>query len=245
MVKRTTGSQYMLLAQNLIGKIDSGVYPPGALLPTERELGEQFDVSRITVRGALRELETKGLVSRRAGIGTLVEAPREQHAFTHHGASVDEVLLFTRGVPVRVLGREEIIARGDLAARLNLPEGQRFVRIEAVRQKRGMPPLVYSNHYVPALLASGNEQLEGLQLSIAQWIADSHGDQVTTIKQQFSAVTLRKAEAGHLQVKPGSPSLQSTRWYFGKRNSLMLASVSLFPGNQYTFQSTLRRQSSS
>jgi DNA-binding GntR family transcriptional regulator len=241
MGKRTAGSQYMLLANNLIEKIGSGVYPPGSLLPSETELCGQFNVSRITVRSALKELETKGLVSRRAGIGTRVEAPREQPAFTHLGASVDDVLRFTKGVPVKVLSRGEVIADAGLARELELPEGQRFVRFETVRQKRGCPPLVYSEHFVPALLAPSSDELDGLQVSIAQWLADRHGDQVFTISQQFAAVTLRKAEAEHLQVSRGAPALRSARWYFGRNDILLLASVSLFPGSQYTFKSMLRR----
>lgn len=49
-----------------------GSFLPGQKLPTERELAEQFDVSRPSVREALQKLEVKGLVSRKQGGGTFV-----------------------------------------------------------------------------------------------------------------------------------------------------------------------------
>lgn len=244
MATRGTGPRYRMLAEHLIGRIESGELPPGSLLPSELELCDQFDVSRITVRGALQQLESRGLVSRRAGVGTRVEKPREQPAFTHLGQNVDEVLSFTKGIPVRVLHREESTVSGDLARELQLPPGQRFVHFEVKRQKRGSRPVVYSHHYVPALLAPSAAVLEGVRISIAQWLAQRHGEPIEVIRQHIAAVTLDEAAAQHLGVKAGAPALKSTRWYLGKDERLLLASVSLFPGDQYTFESTLRRSAS-
>jgi GntR family transcriptional regulator len=48
----------------------------GAVLPTERELCERFDVSRATVRQAVGELVLEGKLSRRQGSGTYVAGPK-------------------------------------------------------------------------------------------------------------------------------------------------------------------------
>ena len=52
--------------------IEAGRFLPGERLPTDAELGTRFDVSRLTVIRALRELEGQGLVQRKAGSGTYV-----------------------------------------------------------------------------------------------------------------------------------------------------------------------------
>lgn len=241
MAKRTTGTQYMLLANNLLQRIDAGEFPPGALLPSELELCEQFNVSRITVRSALKELETRGMVSRRPGIGTRVDRKAQEQAFSHLGANVDDVLRFTKGMPVRVLAARELTLGAPLSQELALAPGQRLVHFEATRGLPGSDPTVYSNHYVPALLAPSREELEGLQESIAQWLADRHGDEVMTIRQKISAVALTRSQAAHLNQKAGSPALKSTRWYHGRDERLILVSVSLFASTGYTFESTLRR----
>src|ERR671927_1736990 len=57
--------------------IRDGHLTAGDRLPSERELGERFGVSRVTVREALRGLEAQGLVAIRVGAhgGAFVTAP--------------------------------------------------------------------------------------------------------------------------------------------------------------------------
>ncbi|MGV3552087.1 FadR/GntR family transcriptional regulator [Rhizobium sp.] len=56
------------LGRSIIG----GAYPPGAILPNEAEICEQFDVGRSAVREAVKMLAAKGLVDSRPGRGTQV-----------------------------------------------------------------------------------------------------------------------------------------------------------------------------
>lgn len=59
------------LARSIIG----GALPPGAALPSETELAQQFNVSRTVIREAARILVAKGLVSVKHGCGMSIEAP--------------------------------------------------------------------------------------------------------------------------------------------------------------------------
>ena len=67
---------YGQLVDSLREKIETE-YEPGDLLPSERELSEDYCISRTTVRLALKELETLGFIKRRHGKGTFV-ADRSQ-----------------------------------------------------------------------------------------------------------------------------------------------------------------------
>ena len=60
----------------LVNQITGGRMRAGARLPSEADLVRRFGASRITVGRALRDLQTAGLVERRAGSGTFVRAPR-------------------------------------------------------------------------------------------------------------------------------------------------------------------------
>lgn len=74
-----------VLAERLRQEILSDAYPPGASLPTERELVSATGLSRGSVREALRMLEAQGLVSTRAGRygGTTVSQPTDDHLANH------------------------------------------------------------------------------------------------------------------------------------------------------------------
>ncbi len=62
------------LADRLRAKIEEGVYPPGAWLPSERELAEEHQVDRSTVRRALGILAARQLAILTAGTGAQVPA---------------------------------------------------------------------------------------------------------------------------------------------------------------------------
>jgi GntR family transcriptional regulator of arabinose operon len=64
--------RYQSIRESIRKDIDEGRYAAGVRLPSDGELGRQFDVSRLTVIRALRDLEQQGLVQRRAGSGTYV-----------------------------------------------------------------------------------------------------------------------------------------------------------------------------
>lgn len=66
---------YELVAERLIARIGEGL-APGASLPPERELMQQFAVGRSSVREALRMLESRGLIESRGSGTFVVAAPR-------------------------------------------------------------------------------------------------------------------------------------------------------------------------
>jgi GntR family histidine utilization transcriptional repressor len=61
---------YAKVKQHLMHGLESGQWPPGALMPSEAALVAEFGVSRMTVSRALRELQAEGLVQRSQGLGT-------------------------------------------------------------------------------------------------------------------------------------------------------------------------------
>lgn len=65
---------------NIERMILDGTLAPGERLPSERELAEHLSVSRVSVRQALHELETRGMIDRKPGRGTIVLAPGDRAA---------------------------------------------------------------------------------------------------------------------------------------------------------------------
>jgi GntR family transcriptional regulator of arabinose operon len=75
--------KYTQIAEALRAQIASLAYSPGGRLPSDAELSKQFSSSRLTVIRALRQLESEGLVQRKAGSGTYVGLARHNtpHSF--------------------------------------------------------------------------------------------------------------------------------------------------------------------
>ncbi len=69
---------YKSIYDDLKGKIQNNYYKEGVVLPTELELIDKYQVSRITMRRALSDLEHDGLIKRIRGKGTVV-LPKKKH----------------------------------------------------------------------------------------------------------------------------------------------------------------------
>src|SRR5262249_22957075 len=77
---------YTQLAQDIQRRIRSGALPPGARLPTVRELARQLGVTRLTVHSAYSELQADGWVEATVGRGTCVAPQMERAAvIPEHG----------------------------------------------------------------------------------------------------------------------------------------------------------------
>lgn len=70
------------LKKELYEKIRNKEWMPGHMIPSERELCEEYSVSRITVREALKELVQAGYLVRKQGKGTFVAVPTVEHTMT-------------------------------------------------------------------------------------------------------------------------------------------------------------------
>src|SRR5262249_61505306 len=68
--------RYRRVQESLADEIRRGGRPPGSLLPPERGLAEHFGVSRVTLRRALTELESSGLIARISPRGWAVAGSR-------------------------------------------------------------------------------------------------------------------------------------------------------------------------
>ena len=67
---------YRQVMDSLSADIENGTYPVGARIPSETELSDIYGMSRITVRRAVTELSSEGILTKKQGKGTFVNAPK-------------------------------------------------------------------------------------------------------------------------------------------------------------------------
>lgn len=73
-----------MIESHITDLILKGEIPPGERLPTEKEIGEQFGVSLVTVREALKGLEVSGFIEKKKGKGGGVFAIEPKSEFVKH-----------------------------------------------------------------------------------------------------------------------------------------------------------------
>src|ERR1700744_3263278 len=142
---------YARIEETIATEIAQGEYRPGEQLPTEDELLQRFQVSRITVRRAIQNLVSRGLLEIRRGLGTFVLSPRIEAELTKLTGFVEDMKSVGRKATARVISQDVIAASARVAERLQLAKGTRVMQIKRVRLADG-GPLSFDETYLPLLL---------------------------------------------------------------------------------------------
>jgi GntR family transcriptional regulator len=209
---------YFQLKQLIRDEINGERWLPGERIPSEHALCDHFAVSRTTVRQALAELESEGLLVKERGRGTFVAEPRSSSWFlqSSHGFH-DEATRAGRQVTSRVLRRElEPLPQWATRA-LDLPAGTPGVTLERLRSVDGELVMYVESHLIEELAEVVLEtELEAGSLygALAQ-----RGVEVCGGRRVVEATTARDELAALLEIEPGAAVLQvqAVSWDAGLR----------------------------
>src|SRR5690606_34383174 len=106
-----------------------GILRPGDQLPPERELVEQMQVSRMTLRQALTRLVDRGMLDRQRGRGTFVRAPKLVHSLSRLTGLHTELISQGIAPTAHLLTSEALPAPAPVANLLELEVGDLVYRI--------------------------------------------------------------------------------------------------------------------
>jgi GntR family transcriptional repressor for pyruvate dehydrogenase complex len=132
---------------------------PGDMLPSERELAEQFSVSRSSIRDAIRRLELVGLVEPRQGSGTVVrEVSADSIINPLTNVLVQKRKLVVELLDVRKMLEPPLAARAAThASAADIAEMEDILRRQDERQRRGENAIEEDNEFHYAIsMASDN-----------------------------------------------------------------------------------------
>jgi GntR family transcriptional regulator len=223
-------------------RIDRGELPAGTRLPSEPDLAAELQVSRATLREALRAMEIEGLLRRRQGSGTFVaEQPRMTNSLDINFGVTDAI---------RAAGMRAGIAHGrhwvepaaaSEAALLGLEPGQDVLIVERVRTAEGKP-VVLSRDVLPSSLVDehGEAAEEMLHRSIYEVLERDLGVVIHHGVARFRPVRADHAVAGRLGVPRGELLLYLWQVDYGEDGAAVLSSHEFHLADAFDF-SVVRR----
>jgi len=229
---------YHQLELQLRAAIESGKYLPGHRLPTEGELQRAYEVSRVTVRTALKRLEEDGLISTIRGSGTFVtNQARDDGMIERHSSRLfgfEEDLVRQGGLPaIEVLSVEMYPAPVRIAALLELETGTEVTRIRRAGSVGGEPLWLESRWLHPEFSqALATDDLHSASLTALY--ETKAGLHIESSRIRISAGSATREQARYLQIDPGEPVLiNEYAVYAGGRT--VDATRSIFRSDRYAF----------
>lgn len=244
-VARGSTPLFRRIAEALADAIGRGDYPVGAQLPPEFTLMRMFAASRFTVREALGELRSAGLISSRRGSGSVVlRQVAQETAFGESYRSIDDFLAGVAEAPLQVESITDIVADAALASDLGCDEGRQFLLVRGIRQQRSeldQPPLAMVFAYIGAIYGAIRPHVFTLSESIAATMEKQLGVRVQRIVQELEPIVLDAEAAAPLAAPIGGAAMLVRRWYYLDTDELLLASRSIYPQGRQVYRTELQR----
>jgi GntR family transcriptional regulator len=235
--------RYLEIKAALVADIKAGKFKVGSLLPTEHELCQRFDVSRFTVRQALKGLQDARLIERRSGVGSLVIASEPQETFVHSLTSLTELLRYPNETYRRDISRQLIKASPEQAHLLLCSPGEKWMRVQGVRIARGSRlPFSWVDIFLRPQFRRVFDLPNPKGEPVYRQIERQLDYPIKRAHVEIFAGQITSELSEPMQIEEGTPALNIIRRYSGKDGAIFLVTYTVHPANRFVFTMDLERE---
>ena len=193
----------------LHGRITDGLYAPGEKIPSEQDLTEEFGISRGTVRSALANLASKGLIVRKQGDGTYVPENREEgNSFMHAIWEFTRLIEESGRVP-SISARQMIVRKANQleAETLNIKEDTEVLQVERIFLA-DQTPIIFSRNISPLSFFSVQPDQMDAALGIHEFLEKYSGREIASVDVNIQPILPDEKTRKALLIKDGRPLLR-------------------------------------
>ena len=224
---------YKQLKDLLLSDIKEGRLKVNQRIPTELELSQQFQISRMTVRKALAELVDEGVLAKKQGKGTFVQ----EEKMTEDLSSPNSFTNLCRRNGKEPGGRTLKFTLQEARERdrrvLQLGDTEQVIRVERVWTADNVPVML-ENLYFPGHLK--NILTENLNdVSLYQILREKYGLHSGNSVMEISVCEATPEEASVLEIKTGKPCLLMEEIVYDQYNKPLHRTKSVLRGDKFKY----------
>ncbi len=227
---------YLQVKDFIARRIQEGVWRAGDRLPSENDLVNQFNVSRMTVNRALRELVDQGRIVRVAGVGSFVAEDKPQSTLLQIANLASEIRQRGHDYHCDVLCVERVSASLEVAASLDLHTGESVFHSLCIHRENGLPVQLEDRHVHPGQVPLFIQQDFSQQQPSEYLVRNVPFDQIEHV---VDAVMPTPEQAALLEMNLGEPCLLLTRRTWSRGVPITLVRC-LHPASRYRLGSRFR-----
>ncbi|HEX7041425.1 MAG TPA: GntR family transcriptional regulator [Trueperaceae bacterium] len=231
---------YLRLKNDLKDEIAAGVYGPNDRLPSQRQLGQRYGLSHMTVRRAINELVREGVIYARQGQGLYVADTKQEAERGPLVSFTEDMALRGMRASSRVLEKRIVNATTMLASTLQVVVGQPLVCLRRLRLADN-EPMAIQTAYLPSALCPGLLQLDLEDASLYELLRSKYGLRIADSQSAAGADITTEEEARLLGVTHPAPLLVTEQITYLDTGAPIEFVRSLYRGDRYQLQ-VARRQ---
>lgn len=208
------GFKYTQLYEILVEKITSGEWKPNDCMPTEHELCQRYNLSRITVRDALNLLAKDGYIYRKQGKGTFVAIRPIEQKLTKLYSLRENIEAKGMVSYNRILSFKQIAAAGKVQDTLQLADGESVYELIRCLYAENTPYAVETTYIPVSLYPEMTAELirsNGLYKTM-----QSFNRIPERAIETLTAVPISREDALLLNVKPRDTAIRISRTTFSQ-----------------------------
>lgn len=233
---------YQRISNDLRGLITSGELAPGAFLPSQQELQDQYGVSRMTARQAINALVNEGLVTAHQGKGVLVR-DRQHMVYRpqaeHEPRISDEMDRFMSQLakdgrqPAQTIDVSVVNAPSLVARRLDIEPGAPVVVRKRVRSIDDEPFNINDTYY-PYELAQGTEIMSPADIPRgSNFVLADHGYAEVRAVDEIYVRMPDPEEIQRLRLSPGTPVAAHYVTGYTAKDEPIRCDLFILPGDRH------------
>ncbi|WP_031504968.1 GntR family transcriptional regulator [Pseudothermotoga hypogea] len=235
---------YYRVYRELKRRISEGEYKPGDRIPPEIELVKSFGVSRLTIRRALEELKSEGLISRHKGKGTFIVGKKEEESMNVLKGFTDKAKEEGLSVRSHVLENRLIEIPPELCQVFGLEQGAMVVLLRRVRFLNDEPVAIEAAYLNPAvdvrILSILKKDMS--KESLYEFLRNELKIPLIRALEELELTHVSSSDAKHLGLQPGACALLRKRYTYTTNGKCVEFVRSIYRGDKYRFKMELRSE---
>ena len=230
---------YEKIAEDIKKKINEGYYVTAQKLPSEYDLADEYDISRLTVRKAINLLIDQNVLIKLSGKGTYVIKPHKQKKGSSELIGFSEAArVYGDNPSTKVISVEQLLevpAKIAEALETNGTEEIMYVvRLRSLNEK----PMTIENLYIYKKYLKDISK-EALEESIFDQIEKNI--EIAYSHQEVEAVLAAEETSELLEIAKNAPLLKSVAVTYSPTAKPILFDETLYRGDEYSIKTILRR----
>jgi len=232
-----SSQEYQKVYNSIKSQILAGRYAGGQKLAPERLLCEQYGVSRITARHALRLLEDNGLVERFQGKGTFIKSTKPAKLPITELGFAKSVKDYAPGLYRNLLKKEITKPPSEIAKSLQLDDEKCLLAVRADLLNREI--IAFDKAYIRQKYSRSITAEILRQVDFFERWSEIENLRVSFYRETVEAVEADTEMASILNIRTGDAVLRSTEVYYDSNNNPIAVFISYYRGDRIKLTSTV------
>lgn len=227
---------YYQIQLQLIDAIEKGQWKPNEFIPSERELSNKFEVSRITTKRAINNLRAEGYLKIIKGKGSIISQPKiEEHFFYNPITTFREFKKKGYKVENKICKFEIILPEDIIRENLNLLPEDQIYYIERLRFLND-EPYHYTKSYLPTKLYNDLKPDDLIDNAIFDLLTEKYNQKIIKLEKIFESSKTSFEDAKLFSTSVNFPILFFTNKTFNELNNPIEFSYNKIRGDLSKFK---------